>query len=135
MLPLLLLTLAYSKVLNGLMLGEEYALTMGVRIQRTRTVIFATTSILAGSITAFCGPIGFIGIAVPHMARFLLNQSDHRILMPATMLTGMVLMLFSDILSRLPGTEQILPINAVTSLIGIPVVIWLVVINRKAQTL
>lgn len=134
-LPLLLVTLAYSKMLNGLMLGEEYALTMGIRIQRTRTIIFATTSILAGTITAFCGPIGFVGIAVPHMARFLMKQSDHRILMPASMLTGMVVMVFSDIISRLPGTEQILPINAVTSLIGIPVVIWLVVINRKAQAL
>jgi iron complex transport system permease protein len=134
-LPLLILTLAYSKMLNGLMLGEEYALTMGIRIQQTRTIIFATTSILAGTITAFCGPIGFVGIAVPHMARYLMNQSDHRILMPASMLTGMVVMVFSDIISRLPGTEQILPINAVTSLIGIPVVIWLVVINRKAQTL
>jgi len=134
-LPLLLVTLAFSRVLNGLMLGEEYALTMGVRIQRTRLVIFATTSILAGTITAFCGPIGFIGIAVPHMARFLLNQSDHRILLPASMLTGMVVMVFSDIVSRLPGTEQILPINAVTSLIGIPVVIWLVVMNKKAQSI
>ncbi len=134
-LPLLMVTLAYSKVLNGLMLGEEYAVSMGVRIQRTRLVIFATTSIMAGTITAFCGPIGFIGIAVPHMARFLLNRSDHRVLMPASMLTGMVVMVFSDIVSRLPGTEQILPINAVTSLIGIPVVIWLVVMNRKAQSL
>ena len=134
-LPLLMLTLAYSKVLNGLMLGEEYAISMGVRIQRTRLVIFATTSIMAGTITAFCGPIGFIGIAVPHMTRFLLNRSDHRVLIPASMLTGMVVMVFSDIVSRLPGTEQILPINAVTSLIGIPVVIWLVVMNRKAQSL
>jgi len=134
-LPLLILTLAYSKVLNGLMLGEEYALSMGVRIQRTRLVIFATTSILAGTITAFCGPIGFIGIAVPHMARFLINRSDHRVLIPVSMLTGMVVLVFSDIVSRLPGTEQILPINAVTSLIGIPVVIWLVVMNRKAQSL
>lgn len=133
--PLLLLTVAYSKVLNGLSLGEEYAITMGVRIQRTRLIVFATTSVLAGTITAFCGPIGFIGIAVPHMARFILNRSDHRILIPASMLTGMVVMVFSDIVSRFPGTEQILPINAVTSLIGIPVVIWLVVMNRKAQTL
>jgi len=134
-LPLLLVTLAYSKVLNGLMLGEEYARTMGVRIQRTRLIIFATTSILAGTITAFCGPIGFIGIAVPHMTRFLLKRSDHRVMIPASMLTGMVVMVSSDIISRLPGTEQILPINAVTSLIGIPVVIWLVVMNRKAQSL
>jgi len=134
-LPLLIVTLGYSKVLNGLMLGEDYAITMGVRIRRSRLIIFATTSILAGTITAFCGPIGFIGIAVPHMTRFLLNRSDHRILIPASMLTGMVVMVFSDMVSRLPGTEQILPINAVTSLIGIPVVIWLVVMNRKAQSL
>jgi iron complex transport system permease protein len=133
--PVLLVTLGYSKVLNGLMLGEEYAASMGIRIERTRIIIFATTSILAGTITAFCGPIGFIGIAVPHMARFLFRCSDHRILMPATMLTGMVVMVLSDIVSQLPGTERILPINAVTSLIGIPVVIWLVIMNRKAQSL
>jgi iron complex transport system permease protein len=133
--PVLLITLGYSKVLNGLMLGEEYAASMGIRIQRTRIIIFATTSILAGTITAFCGPIGFIGIAVPHMARFLFRRSDHRILMPATMLTGMVVLLLSDIISQLPGTERILPINAVTSLIGIPVVIWLVIMNRKAQSI
>ncbi len=134
-LPLLLFTFAYSKVLNGLMLGEEYAITMGIRIQRTRIIIFAVTSILAGTITAFCGPIGFIGIAVPHMARFFFNRSDHRILLPATMLTGMVVMVFSDIVSQLPGTDRILPINAVTSLIGIPVVVWLVIMNRKAQSI
>jgi iron complex transport system permease protein len=134
-LPLLLLNLTFSKVLNGLMLGEEYATTIGVRVRRARFLIFTTTSILAGTITAFCGPIGFIGIAVPHMARFLLNSSDHKILIPASMLTGMVVLVFSDIISRLPGTEQLLPINAVTSLIGIPVVIWLVVVNRKAQSL
>jgi len=133
--PVLLITLGYSKVLNGLMLGEDYAASMGIRIARTRIIIFATTSILAGTITAFCGPIGFIGIAVPHMARFLFKRSDHRILMPATMLTGMLVMVLSDIISQLPGSERILPINAVTSLIGIPVVIWLVVMNRKAQSI
>ena len=134
-LPLLILTFSYSKTLNGLMLGEEYATTLGIRIRRTRILIFAVTSILAGTVTAFCGPIGFIGIAVPHMARYLFNRSDHRILLPATMLTGMVVMVFSDVVSQLPGTERILPINAVTSLIGIPVVIWLVIVNRKAQSL
>lgn len=132
--PLLFLSFAYSKVLNGLMLGEEYAVTMGIRLRQTRIVIFATTSILAGTITAFCGPIGFIGIAVPHIARFLFKQSDHKILLPATILTGMVVLVLSDIISQLPGTDRILPINAVTSLIGIPVVIWLVIINRKAQS-
>jgi len=130
-----LFSLGYVKVLNGLMLGEEYAVTMGIRIRRSRIIIFATTSILAGTITAFCGPIGFIGIAVPHMARFLFRQSDHRILMPATMLTGMVVLVLSDIISQLPGSEMVLPINAVTSLIGIPVVIWLVIMNRKVQSL
>jgi len=133
--PFLLISLGYSKVLNGLLLGEEYAASMGIRIRRTRIIIFATTSILAGTITAFCGPIGFIGIAVPHMARFLFRRSDHWILMPATMLTGMVVMVLSDLVSQLPGTERILPINAVTSLIGIPVVVWLVIMNRKAQSL
>ncbi len=133
-LPVLLISFTYAKVLNGLMLGEEYAVTMGIRILRTRIIIFATTSILAGTITAFCGPIGFIGIAVPHVARFILRQSDHRLLIPSTMLTGMVVLVLSDIISQLPGTERVLPINAVTSLIGIPVVIWLVILNRKAHS-
>jgi iron complex transport system permease protein len=133
--PLLALTMGFAKVLNGLMLGEEYALTMGVRIKRTRAIIFATTSILAGTITAFCGPIGFVGIAVPHITRFLFRRSDHRILLPATMVTGMALMLLSDMISQLPGSDRVLPVNAVTSLIGIPVVIWLVIMNRKAQSI
>lgn len=133
--PLLVVTLLSGKVLNGLMLGEEYAATMGVKIRRTRIIIFATTSLLTGTITAFCGPIGFIGIAVPHVARFIFNQSDHRILLPATMITGMAILVMSDLISQLPGSDKVLPINAVTSLIGIPVVIWLVIINRKAQQL
>ena len=99
------------------------------------TIIFATTSILAGTITAFCGPIGFIGIAVPHIARFLFRKSDHRILLPATMIAGMVILVLSDIISQLPGSDKVLPINAVTSLIGIPVVIWLVIMNRKSQSI
>jgi iron complex transport system permease protein len=132
-LPLLVISLFFVKPLNGLMLGEEYAVTMGLNIRRTRTLILATTSILAGTITAFCGPIGFIGIAVPHMTRFLVRRSDHRILLPLTMLTGMVILVMSDLISQLPGSERVLPINAVTSLIGIPVVIWLVILNRKAQ--
>jgi iron complex transport system permease protein len=133
--PMLVITLLSGKVLNGLMLGEEYAATMGVKIRSTRTIIFATTSLMAGTVTAFCGPIGFIGIAVPHVARYLFNQSDHRILLPATMITGMAILVMSDLISQLPGSEHVLPINAVTSLIGIPVVIWLVVKNRKVQQL
>ncbi|MFO7669405.1 MAG: iron ABC transporter permease [Bacteroidales bacterium] len=133
--PTLVVTLLFGKVLNGLMLGEEYAATMGVKIRRTRTIIFATTSLMAGTVTAFCGPIGFIGIAVPHVARLIFNQSDHRILLPATMITGMAILVMSDLISQLPGSDKVLPINAVTSLIGIPVVIWLVIMNRKAQQL
>jgi iron complex transport system permease protein len=117
------------------MLGEEYAVTMGISIRRSRTMILAVTSILAGTITAFCGPIGFIGIAVPHITRFLIRKSDHRILMPLTMVTGMLILVISDIISQLPGSDRVLPINAVTSLIGIPVVIWLVILNRKSQGL
>jgi iron complex transport system permease protein len=133
--PLLIFSLLYIKVLNGLMLGEEYAVTMGISIRRSRTMILAVTSILAGTITAFCGPIGFIGIAVPHITRFLIRKSDHRILMPLTMVTGMLILVISDIISQLPGSDRVLPINAVTSLIGIPVVIWLVILNRKSQGL
>ena len=134
-LPLLLFSLLYIKVLNGLMLGEEYAVSMGISIRRTRVVILAVTSILAGTITAFCGPIGFIGIAVPHITRFLIRKSDHRILLPLTMVTGMVILVMSDLISQLPGSDRVLPINAVTSIIGIPVVIWLVVLNRKTTAL
>lgn len=134
-LPLSFLSLGLSKALNGLMLGEEYARTMGVRIRLTRILVFSITSILTGTVTAFCGPIAFIGIAVPHLTRFLFRRADHRILLPATMLTGMTILVLSDMVSQLPGTDRVLPINAVTSLIGIPVVIWLVVMNRKAQSI
>ncbi len=133
--PFLFITLGYSRVLNGLILGEEYAVTMGIRIRRARTVILATTSILAGTVTAFCGPIGFIGIAVPHMVRFIFRKSDHRFLLPVTMLTGMMVLVVSDVISQMPGTDRVLPINSVTSLIGIPVVIWLVFMNRKVQSI
>lgn len=134
-LPLLLFSMFSTKLLNGLMLGEEYASTMGINVRRTRILVLAITSIMAGTVTAFCGPIGFIGIAVPHIARFILRRYDHRILMPLTMITGMIIMVISDLISQLPGSDRVLPVSAVTSLIGIPVVIWLVIINRKAQAL
>jgi len=134
-LPLLLFSMFPTKLLNGLMLGEEYASTMGINVLRTRILVLAITSIMAGTVTAFCGPIGFIGIAVPHIARFILRRYDHRILMPLTMITGMIIMVISDLISQLPGSDRVLPVSAVTSLIGIPVVIWLVIINRKAQAL
>jgi iron complex transport system permease protein len=126
-----LLSLISAKMLNALLLGENYAGSIGLNVRFARVVIFAGTSILAGSVTAFCGPIGFIGIAVPHIARILFNTSDHKILIPGTILTGGAVMLASDIISQLPGSDSVLPVNAVTSLIGIPVVIWVILRNRK----
>jgi iron complex transport system permease protein len=125
------LSLISSKWLNALLLGENYATSIGLNVKFARTIIFVCTSILAGSVTAFCGPIGFIGIAVPHIARILFRTSDHKVLIPGTILAGGTIMLISDIISQLPGSESILPVNAVTSLIGIPVVIWVIFRNRK----
>lgn len=122
----LLLSVLTIKPLNMLLLGEEYAVTMGLNISRSRTLIFTSTTLLAGTITAFCGPIGFIGLAMPHVTRMLFNNSDHRVLLPATMLTGSAIMLVCDIISKL----FTLPINAITALLGIPIVIWLVVRNK-----
>ena len=120
-----------SKSLNALLLGENYAKSMGVRIKRTTLVIIITTSILAGGITAFAGPIAFIGLAVPHIARQWITTSNHRILIPAVLLFGSIIMLLCDIIAQLPYSEYTLPINAITSLIGAPVVIWLLVRKRK----
>lgn len=117
---------ALIKTLNLLMLGEQYAVTMGVNPRRARGLIFASTTLLAGTVTAFCGPIGFIGLAVPHVARALFSTSDCRVLVPATILTGMVLMLACDLLARWGA----LPINAVTALAGIPIVVWIVLRNK-----
>jgi iron complex transport system permease protein len=125
------MSLFSSKMLNALLLGENYAASIGLNVGFARSVIFICTSILAGSVTAFCGPIGFIGIAVPHIVRILFKTSDHRVLLPGTILLGGAVMLISDIISQLPGSESILPINAVTSLIGIPVVIWVILNKRK----
>ena len=126
-----ILSLFSSKMLNALLLGENYAGSVGLNVTLARFIIFSSTSIIAGSITAFCGPIGFIGIAVPHMARRLFRTSDHKMLIPCTLLIGSAVLLFSDLISQLPGSEKVLPLNAVTSLIGIPVVIWVILQNRK----
>jgi iron complex transport system permease protein len=130
-----LLSLISAKMLNALLLGENYAGSIGLNVRFARVVIFACTSILAGSVTAFCGPIGFIGIAVPHIARILFKTSDHKILIPGTILTGGAVMIASDIISQLPGSDIVLPVNSVTSLIGIPIVIWVILRNRKYSQL
>ncbi len=126
----LAISLFTLKPMNLLLLGESYARSTGVNVKIARISVFISTSILAGGVTAFCGPIGFIGIAVPHIARMLFRTSDHKILLPASAIAGGALMLLSDIISQLPGSEKVLPINAVTSLLGIPVVIW-VILNRR----
>ena len=128
-------SLISTKLLNALLLGENYAASIGLDIRFARFLIFACTSILAGSVTAFCGPIAFIGLAVPHLTRILFKTADHKILIPGTFLTGGALMLLSDIISQLPGSESVLPVNSVTSLIGIPVVVWVILRNRKYSSL
>jgi len=126
-----LIVSAFSvKMLNALLLGENYAKTIGLNLKMSKIFIFVSTSILAGTITAFCGPIGFIGIAVPHIARILFRTADHKILLPATILIGAVLMLLCDVISQLPGSNKVLPINSVTALVGIPIVLWIIIRNR-----
>lgn len=128
-----LLTILSVKILNALLIGENYAGSMGLNIKWSRVLIFTCTTILAGSVTAFCGPIGFIGIAVPHIVRNLFKTSDHSVLVPGTILCGAIIMILSDIVSQLPGSEIVLPVNSVTSLIGIPVVIWVIVKNKNSS--
>ena len=123
----LALSVAVIKPLNLLLLGENYARTMGLNVQRTRTLLFLSTVLLAGTVTAFCGPVVFIGLAVPHLARMLFASADHRVLMPASMLSGAALLLVCDLISK----SLALPINTVTALMGIPVVIVVVVRNRN----
>lgn len=130
----LLLAYISSKSLNALLLGENYARSMGLSIGRTRLIIMASTSLLTGSITAFCGPIGFIGIAIPHITRSLLGTANHRILIPGTCLMGTVLMLLCDIIAQLPGTQTVIPINVVTSLLGAPVVIWIIISRNNLRS-
>lgn len=124
------IALILSKPLNGLLLGENYARSMGLSVSSTRIWIIVSTSLLAGGITAFCGPIGFVGIAVPHLTRSLLGTNDHRVLIPGTLLMGAILLLACDIIAQVPGSSTTLPISAVTSMVGSPVVIW-VIIQRK----
>ena len=114
------------KPLNMLLFGEEYALTMGLDIKRSRGLLFLSTTLLAGTVTAFCGPIGFIGLAMPHVTRMIFRNSDHRILLPGTVLTGASIMLVCDIVSKL----FVLPLNAITALLGIPIVVWIVLRNK-----
>jgi iron complex transport system permease protein len=119
------------KPLNSLLLGENYAKSMGVNVKRTRNLILISTSLLTGVITAFSGPIAFIGLAVPHLTKLLFTTSNHKILLPAVAISGAIIMLICDSIAQLPNSEYTLPINAITSLFGAPIIIWLLVRKRK----
>ena len=125
----LLLAVLTIKPLNLLLFGEEYAVTMGLNVRRSRGLLFLSTTLLAGTVTAFCGPIGFIGLAMPHVTRMLFRNSNHRVLLPGTILTGASVLVLCDLVSKL----FTLPINAITALLGIPVVVW-VVLRKKSMT-
>jgi iron complex transport system permease protein len=126
------LSAALIKPLNALLLGGAYARSMGLDVRRARLLVIIQAAVLAGSVTAYCGPIGFLGIAIPHLARTLLRTSDHRILMPGVILLGCCLALTADLLAQMPGGKSPLPLNAVTALIGAPVVIG-VILKRQAE--
>ncbi|MGM9785278.1 MAG: FecCD family ABC transporter permease [Candidatus Cryptobacteroides sp.] len=121
------LAVASVKSLNLMLLGENYAKTMGMDVNRSRMIVFLATTLLAGTVTAFCGPVGFIGLAVPHIARAMFRSADHRILLPGSALSGAVILLFCDIFSKWLS----LPINTITALLGIPIVVWVVVRNKS----
>lgn len=123
-----------TKQLNALLLGEGYAASMGVNVHRARQAVIVTASALAGVVTAFAGPIAFVGIAVPHVARQLLTTSDHRVLFPAVVLLGGVVALGADLAAQLPGSGRIVPLNAVTSLVGAPVVVAVLLRRRHATS-
>lgn len=123
----LFLSLLSIKPLNALLLGENYAKSMGLNFNKARLIIILATSILAGSITAYAGPIAFIGLAVPHIAKLVFQTSNHTVLFWSTLLFGAAIMLICDVVSQMPGMEITLPINAITSILGAPVVIWLLV--------
>ena len=127
----ILISITSIKSLNTLLLGENYAKSLGLNIKKSRLTIIIATSLLAGTITAFAGPIAFIGLAIPHLTRQVFNTSNHKILLPAVFLFGAIVMLICDSIAQLPNTDFTLPINAITSLIGAPVVIWLLVRKRK----
>jgi iron complex transport system permease protein len=119
------------KPLNSFLLGENYARSLGINVKRSRIIILIITSLLTGVITAFAGPIAFIGLAVPHLAKLLFTTSNHKVLIPATAICGAIILLICDIIAQLPTSEYMLPINAITSLFGAPIVIWLLIRKKK----
>ncbi|SFM27040.1 iron ABC transporter permease [Methanolobus profundi] len=133
--PVIILALIFSflltKPLNALLLGEEYATSMGMNFNRTRSYLIVITALLAGVVTAFCGPITFLGVAVPHLCRGIFVTADHRILVPGCTLLGASLALFADMIAHLPGSSLTLPLSSVTSMLGAPVIIWVILYGNK----
>ena len=127
----LLIVITQLKSLNAFILGDKYAKSLGINLKTTQYSIIIATSLLAGSVTAFAGPIAFVGLAVPHIAKLIFKTANHHILFLATVLLGAITLLFCDTMSQLPGTDTILPINAITSILGAPVVIWLMLKKNK----
>lgn len=127
------MTLFSAKTLNALLLGDSYARSLGVRLRAARLGAVVSSSLLVGSITAFCGPILFVGVAVPHVARGLFRTSDHRLLIPTSLLVGAALTLLADLLTRIPGRSETLPVNAILSLAGAPIVAWVVLRQRAIR--
>ncbi len=127
------LAVASIKSLNGFLLGETYARSLGISPRRARWIIILSASLLAGAVTAFCGLIGFIGIAVPHLARSLLRSADHREVLPACAVLGSTVALLADMLAQFPGSAGILPLNSVTALLGAPVIIWVILKQRNLR--
>ena len=131
----LVLAVITTKPLNALLLGESYAQSMGLNVRRARVVIMGSASLMAGAVVAYAGPIGFLGIAIPHIARGIFGTSDHRILVPGSLLVGVVIALACGILAELPNSSLNLPINAATALFGGPVAIWVLLKARRGFAL
>lgn len=128
-----ILAFSQMKSLNAWLLGDYYAKSVGINLRTARLMIILSAALLTGAVTAFCGPIAFVGLAVPHLTRLVINTHDHKKLLPAVLVGGAALLLFCDIVAHLPGNSYVLPVNALTALIGAPVVIWIVVRNKKMR--
>ena len=129
----LLIAQLLPKALNALLLGDTYARSLGVNVVQTRRWIILCASILAGTTTAFCGPIGFLGVAVPHLCRTIFNTADHRVLVPTSMLLGATIALLADLIAQMPGSQTVLPVNVITSLFGVPVIIWMLLRQQQLR--
>ena len=127
----MIMAITIIKPLNSLLLGENYAQSLGINLKKTRNITLIATGLLTGVVTAFSGPIAFVGLAIPHVTKLVFKTSDHRVLIPAVAVIGATVMLIADTIAQLPNSAYTLPINAITSIFGAPIVIWLLVRKRK----